>query len=100
MRKRRPVLVVGTFVAGSYRVWVFNVTAQSGGTYDMSHAVVTVFTIGTAGMNQIGRFEVAQATGTQADPIWHPCDLDVMANGTVTVTPVQLLLAAGPGVIT
>ena len=76
-------LIVGTFVPGIYRVWVLNVTAlQSSGTFDMSNAVVTVFTIGTTGMNQIGRFEVAQAAGMQDMPLWHPCDLDVMANGT------------------
>lgn len=94
-------LIVGSFVAGIYRVWVLNVTAlQSGGTFDMSNAVVTVFTIGTAGMNQIGRFEVADAAGMQDSSLWHPCDLDVMANGTVTVIPVQLMEPAGPGVIT
>ena len=94
-------LFVGTFVPGNYRVWVLNVTAlQSSGTFDMSNAVVTVFTIGTTGMNQIGRFEVAQAAGMQDMPLWHPCDLDVMANGTVTVIPVQLMVAAGPGAIT
>jgi hypothetical protein len=93
-------LVVGTFVPGIYRVWVLNVTAlQSGGTFDMSNAVVTVVTIGTAGMNQIGRFEVADAAGMQDISVWHPCDLDVMANGTVTVIPVQLMVPGGPSVI-
>jgi len=93
-------LIVGTFVPGIYRVWVLNVTAlQSGGTFDMSNAVVTVFTIGTAGMNQIGRFEVAHAAGMQDISLWHPCDLDVMANGTVTVIPIQLMVPGGPGVI-
>jgi hypothetical protein len=93
-------LIIGTFVPGIYRVWVLNVTAlQSGGTFDMSNAVVTVFTIGTAGMNQIGRFEVAHAAGMQDLSLWHPCDLDVMANGTVTVIPVQLMVPGGPGVI-
>jgi len=94
-------LIVGTFVAGNYRVWVLNVTAlQSSGTFDMSNAVVTIFTIGNAGMNQIGRFEVAQAAGLQDSSLWHPCDLDVMANGTVTVVPIQLMVAAGPAAIT
>jgi hypothetical protein len=96
-------LVVGTFVAGIYRVWVLNVTAlQVGGgasTFDMSNAVVTVFTIGAAGMNQIGRFEVASAAGMQNLSLWHPCDLDVTANGTVTVLPIQLMVPGGPGVI-
>jgi hypothetical protein len=96
-------LTVGTFVPGIYRVWVLNVTAlQSGGagsTFDMSNAVVTVFTIGAAGMNQVGRFEVAQAAGMQDSSLWHPCDLDVTANGTVTVVPVQLMEPGGPAVI-
>jgi hypothetical protein len=50
-------------------------------------------------MNQIGRFEVALAAGMQDIPLWHPCDLDVTANGTVTVIPVQLMEPGGPGVI-
>jgi hypothetical protein len=93
-------LAIG-FVAGTYRVWVLNVTAlQGAGTFDMSNGVVTIFTLGAAGMNQIGRFEVALAAGTQDDPLWHPCDLDVTANGTVTVTSVQAIGPFGPGSIT
>jgi hypothetical protein len=93
-------LIVGTFVPGLYSVWVLNVTAlQVGATYDMSNAVVTVVTMGTTGMNQVGRFEVLNATGMQDIPVWHVCDLDVTATGVVTVTPVQLLVPGGPSVI-
>ena len=95
----RP-LVIGTFVAGLYSVWVLNVTGlTNSSTYDMSNAVITIFTVGVSGMNQIGRFEVADAAGMQDIAVWHPCDLDVAANGTVTVIPIQLLVPGGPAVI-
>ena len=87
---------LGTFFAGTYRVSVFDVSAINGdaGTYDMSQAVVTIMTVGAGGMNQIGRFDVVNATGPQGLTVWHVCDLDVTAGGGVTVTPVQLVQSA------
>ena len=89
-------LIVGTFVPGLYRVAVFNVGHLNGARFDMSNAVVTIVTTGALGMNQIGRFDVADAAGPQDLPVWHVCDFDVTANGVVTVTPIQALVATVP----
>jgi hypothetical protein len=61
----------------------------------MSQAVVTIMTVGAGGMNQIGRFEVKNATGPQGLTVWYVCDLDITASGGVTVTPVQVIQSAG-----
>jgi hypothetical protein len=65
----------------------------------MSGAVVTVVTIGAGGMNQIGRFEVLNATGPRDSPLWHVCDLDITTNGGVTVNSVQLLLPGNTAIV-
>jgi carboxypeptidase family protein len=92
--------VLGTFFPGIYRVWVHNFTAGlSPSTFDMSNAVVTILTMGAGGMNQIGRFQVANATGMQDLAIWYVCDLDVTAAGGVTVVPMQLLQPGNAGTV-
>ncbi len=79
----------------------YNVTGGLGGpSFEMSDAVVTVVTMGASGVNQIGRFEVANAAGMQNITLWHVCDLDVTAGGVVTVTPIQLLVPGGTSNIT
>ncbi len=89
-------LPAGTFVPGIYRVFVFKVASAPGPTYDMSGAVVTIVAMGAAGMNQLGRFEVVNATGMPDLPVWHVCDMNVTANGMATITPVQSIVTTTP----
>lgn len=90
---------LGTFFAGTYKIFVFNV-ANSHVTvadYDVSHAAVSLMTDGPSGLTQIAHFEVMNAAGMQNLPFWYVCDLVVAANGTtITVNPVQQLQSTSP----
>jgi uncharacterized protein YfaP (DUF2135 family) len=79
----------GAFVAGDYHYWVHDFTTT---TFAGSNASVTVSVVSAQGsVNQLATFLVANASGDQADDIWHVVDLAIDASGNVTQTVVQTL---------
>jgi hypothetical protein len=91
----------GVFVAGDYHLWVHNYTLSgpSVASFDGSNAVLTVLTGDAQGnVLQVGRYEVVNAVGTQADDLWHVVDLTINANGNVVPNVVQTLQAVPAGV--
>lgn len=84
----------GAFVAGDYHVWVHNYIRS---TFAGSSAVITVLRIDPQGVpTQLTRQEVQFATGDPADDLWHVVNLNVGANGSVTVTVVQTFIGVDP----
>jgi hypothetical protein len=79
---RRSPSASGAFVAGEYRYWVHN---YSRSTFAGSNAIVQVFRDGVL----LGQFAAASATGVPADDYWHVVNLQIDANGTVTLDAVQ-----------
>jgi hypothetical protein len=85
----------GPLIAGDYRCWVHNFSHSFNNlpaTFAASPATVVVLAIDAAGLpTQLGTYDVANATGPQADDIWHVVDLTIGSSGTVMVRTVQTL---------
>jgi uncharacterized protein YfaP (DUF2135 family) len=87
----------GQLVPGDYHYWVDNFghgwqTNPEPNTYAGSMATVTVLAIDAAGLPmQLGSYDVANATGSPADDLWHVVDLTIDASGNVTLHAVQTL---------
>ena len=85
----RDPATTGTFVAGDYHYWVHDYTTT---TFAGSGASVTISIVDAQGMVfQLATYLVADATGDQADDLWHVVNLAIDANGNVTSTVVQAL---------
>jgi hypothetical protein len=79
----------GTFVDGSYHVWVHNFSTSP--EFDVSNGRVDLFGLSS----QLGQFLVANATGNPADDIWQVVTFDVATNGAVSNVAAQQILVAG-----
>jgi uncharacterized protein YfaP (DUF2135 family) len=79
----------GSFEPGDYHYWVHDYTTT---TFAGSNASVTVSVVDAQGsVNQLATYLVANASGDQADDIWHVVDLAIDASGNATLTVVQTL---------
>ncbi len=79
--------VDGAFVAGDYHFWIHNYSQSP--EFDVSGATVTVSQSGA----QLAQYSVAGASGHPANDLWHVVNLQVAADGSVTLAPVQTFLS-------
>jgi thermitase len=77
------------WVPGEYRIWAHNYSGTPG--YSGSTAKVTV----TRGGQQLGAYEVANASGSSALTLWRSVNLTVDASGNVSLAPVQQFVSGG-----
>jgi uncharacterized protein YfaP (DUF2135 family) len=83
----------GNWIPGEYRIWAHNYTGAPG--YSGSAARVTV----TRGGQQLGVYDVANASGDSALTLWRSVNLTVDASGNVSLTPVQQLVDGGSNTV-
>lgn len=89
--RRSPANAAGVFVAGDYHYWVhnFSATFNVSATFIGSGAAVTISAVDPQGnLSQVGRYEVAHATGA-SDKMWHVVNFTIDANGNITANVVQ-----------
>jgi hypothetical protein len=86
--------VGGNFVAGEYRYWVHNYSTVP--EFDVSGARATLFQDGL----QVATFLVSDASGNQANDIWHVVNFTLDANGIVGApTAIQTLQPGNNGTV-
>ncbi|MGE3271897.1 MAG: hypothetical protein AB7P40_24295 [Chloroflexota bacterium] len=79
----RPLPGSDQYVPGDYHFWVHNFTGTP--EFDASQAYVVVTKDGV----QLATYAVGNAAGNPADELWYVVNVQVAANGDVTLTPVQ-----------
>jgi len=79
----------GTYFAGEYRIWVHNYSSDPG--FAASGATVTVFARG----RQLAQFTANFASGNSDHDLWRVADLDIQADGSVSVSRTHQTFAEG-----
>jgi hypothetical protein len=74
-------------VPGDYHYWVHNFSRSP--EFSVSNAVVTI----TKDATQIAQFSVGAAAGDPADDLWYVVNFTLAADGTIALSPIQMIQA-------
>jgi thermitase len=87
----RPGGSGGQWIAGAYRFWVHNFSGSPGFGLSSGHVSVT-----RAGQ-ELGAYNVSDATGTATLPLWQVVTVNMDAEGHATLAPVQRFVNGSAG---